>query len=112
MEKLTWLLSYQVSYIQNTNKKVLFIIWFKQQLLRKKIFQITVIFCKQFFQVCPQNSDPKSRANYKITVIPDLSNMATSKYIFLSLIPGIQLMTPHPLYDPDGTYWNVGIATG
>ena len=41
--------------------------------------------------------------SYLITVVPD---------IFGSLIPGIQLMTPHPLYDPDGTYWNVGIATG
>merc|ERR1711936_575974 len=27
-------------------------------------------------------------------------------------IPGIKIMTPHPLYDPDGTMWNIGFATG
>ena len=27
-------------------------------------------------------------------------------------IPGIQLMTPHPMYDQDGTMWNVAMARG
>ena len=27
-------------------------------------------------------------------------------------IPGIRLMTPHPLYDHDGTMWNVAMANG
>ena len=27
-------------------------------------------------------------------------------------IPGIRLMTPHPLYDQDGTMWNVAMASG
>ena len=27
-------------------------------------------------------------------------------------IPGIRLMTPHPMYDPDGTMWNVAVAMG
>ena len=27
-------------------------------------------------------------------------------------IPGIRLMTPHPLYDPDGTMWNIAFAMG
>merc|ERR1711892_491501 len=27
-------------------------------------------------------------------------------------IPGIKLMTPHPLYEPDGTMWNIAFATG
>ena len=29
-----------------------------------------------------------------------------------STIPGIKIMTPHPLYDPDGTLWNIAFATG
>jgi len=28
------------------------------------------------------------------------------------LIPGIKLVTPHPLYEPDGTMWNIAFATG
>lgn len=27
-------------------------------------------------------------------------------------IPGIRLMTPHPMYDHDGTMWNVAMASG
>jgi len=27
-------------------------------------------------------------------------------------IPGLATMTPHPLYDEDGTLWNIGFATG
>ena len=27
-------------------------------------------------------------------------------------IPGIRLMTPHPLSDPDGTMWNIAFAMG
>jgi len=27
-------------------------------------------------------------------------------------IPGIKIMTPHPLYEPDGTMWNIAFATG
>ena len=28
------------------------------------------------------------------------------------MIPGIKLMTPHPMYDPDGTLWNIAMAMG
>ena len=28
------------------------------------------------------------------------------------MIPGIKLMTPHPMYDPDGTLWNIALAMG
>merc|ERR1719320_884594 len=27
-------------------------------------------------------------------------------------IPGVKIVTPHPLYDPDGTMWNIAFATG
>ena len=27
-------------------------------------------------------------------------------------VPGIRLMTPHPMYDQDGTMWNVAVASG
>ena len=27
-------------------------------------------------------------------------------------IPGVKLMTPHPLYDADGTMWNIAFAMG
>jgi hypothetical protein len=27
-------------------------------------------------------------------------------------IPGVKIVTPHPLYEPDGTMWNIAFATG
>ena len=28
------------------------------------------------------------------------------------LIPGLILQTAHPMYDSDGTMWNIGVAAG
>ena len=55
---------------------------------------------------------------YAATETPQLieycpTTLATLSRVDISnTIPGIKLMTPHPMYDDDGTLWNIGMAMG
>ena len=43
----------------------------------------------------------------------DVETLETLGTVNLAIvIPGLKIMTPHPLYDEDGTLWNIGFAVG